>query len=285
MKRLFVPVVLFLICCSLNLSEGAIESESLFPDIKGWRLTVTERVYGPSDLWDIIDGAADTYLGYSFLDLHLADYENDAGFNVRVELYRHNSFENTFGIYTTERSPDYHFIDIGSQGYIEQGALNFLCGYYYVKMTCLNQGDEVQNSLIEIAKSIDKKLKQEKNWPVVLQLFPPGKLLNSERYFAENFLGLEFLHSVFMADYSKEEGEFQVFVIKTENPEDVREMLKRYLEFTKQTCEISDGLFKIHDPYNGDIDIILKGNTMGGIINCEVESLRSEFIGLLEKKL
>jgi Family of unknown function (DUF6599) len=284
MKRLFVFLALFFITCYLSLSKGA-GSESFFPEIEGWRLTVTERVYGPSDLWDIIDGAADTYLGYSFLDLHLADYENDEGINVRVELYRHTSFDNSFGIYTAERSPDYHFIDIGSQGYIEQGVLNFLCGYYYVKMTCLNQGDKVQNSLIEIARNIDKNLKQDKNWPEILQLFPPGKLLNSERYFSENFLGLEFLHSAFTADYSREDGDFQVFIIRKENPIEAREMLREYLAFTKQDLEISDGQFKIHDPYNGDIDIILKGNTMAGIVNCEVESTRTEFLEILKEKL
>ncbi len=283
MKRLLVFVALCLICKSTIWSGDSI-SGSIFPEVEGWRLTVSDRVYGPSDLWDIIDGAADTYLSYNFLDLHLADYVNDAGVNVRVELYRHSSFDNTFGIYTAERSPDYNFIEIGSQGYIEEGVLNFLCGYYYVKITSISHVDEIQNSLIEIAKSIEKNLTQEKKWPGILQLFPPGALAYSERYISENFLGFEFLHSAFTADYSKEGEEFQVFIIKTENPDGVREMLKRYLEFTKQTCEISDGLFKINDPYNGDINVILKGNKMAGIIYCDVESVKIEFLELLKER-
>jgi hypothetical protein len=284
MKRLFVLVALFIISCYLNRSIGA-GLESLFPEVKGWKLSVSERVFGPTDLWDMIDGAADTYLSYSFLDLHLADYENDAGIDIRVELYRHNTFDNAFGIYTAERSPDYHFIDIGSQGYIEEGALNFLCGYYYVKINSGNKGAEVQSSLIEIARSIDKELVQEKNWPGILQSFPSGAIAYSERYIAENFLGFEFLHSAFTADYKKGGEEFQIFIIRTKNPEEVHEMLTKYLDFTKQTCEISDGLYKIQDPYNGDIDVILKGNTMAGIINCNKESIRTEFLNLLMERL
>jgi hypothetical protein len=62
-------------------------------------------------------------------------------------------------------------------------------------------------------------------------------------------------------------------------------MLLKYLSFAKQDNQILDGCFTIHDPYNGDIDVILKGNILVGIINCDVESTRSEFIKLLEGKL
>jgi hypothetical protein len=233
----------------------------------------------------MIDGAADTYLSYSFVDLHLADYENDAGINVRVELYRHSTFNNTFGIYTAERSPDYNFIEIGSQGYLEEGALNFLCGYYYVKITTGSKGDDAQNSLLEIAKQIEVQLNQEKNWPGIFQIFPPDALPYSDHYIAENFLGFDFLNSAFIADYNRDGKSFQVFIIKTDDPVTVREMLAKYLKFAKQDDSVSEGIFKIHDPYNGDIDVILKGNTLAGIINCENETIRQEYIGFLSEQL
>jgi len=284
MKRISVLISACLISSALSYSSVP-DATILFPEVKGWELTLNERVYVPSDLWDLIDGAADTYLSYSFIELHLADYDNDAGISVRVELYRHSTFNNTFGIYTSERSPDYNFIDIGSQGYLEEGALNFLCGYYYVKITTGNQGDDAQKSLVEIAENIQDQLKQEKNWPDIFQFFPPDPMPYSDHYIAENFLGFEFLHSAFIADYSRDEEDFQVFMIKTENPEEVREMLAKYLKFAKQDDQVSEGHFKIHDPYNGDIDVILKGNTLAGIINCDVESTLQEYIGVLIDRL
>ena len=284
MKKLSVLILVLLICSVFAYSSDP-EGTELFPEIKEWKLIQNERVYVPSDLWDIIDGAADTYLSYNFIDLHLADYNNDAGINVRVELYRHSTFDNTFGIYTTERSPDYHFINIGSQGYLEEGALNFLCGYYYVKVTTGNQGNNAQNSLVEIAENVEKYLKQENNWPDIFQIFPPEPMPYSEHYIAENFLGFEFLHSAFIADYNKDGEDFQVFIIRTDKPEEVREMLGKYLKFAKQDDEVSDSIFKIHDPYNGDIDVILKENTMAGIIGCEKETILNEYINLLKSKL
>lgn len=283
MKKLFI-ITLSIYLCQVTFASDP-ESPDLFPEINGWTLTINDRIYVPSDLWDLINGAADTYLSYSFIDLHLADYNNEAGINIRVELYRHSNYDNTFGIYSAERSPDYHFINIGSEGYLEEGALNFLCGYYYVKITTLSKGDDAQNSLVHIAGNIEKNLSQDHNWPETLKLFPPETIPYSEHYIAENFLGFEFLHSAFTADYNRNGEDFQVFIIRTDTPDEVRGMLARYLTFTKQDLEMKDGLFDIEDPYNGNITVILKGNTLGGIINCADESALKEFIGLLEKNL
>jgi len=284
MKRLLI--LTFVICLKVvfAFASDPIKTE-LFPEIKGWNLTSNERVYLPSDLWDIIDGAADTYLSYNFIDLHLADYTNESGLNVRVELYRHSSFDNTFGIYTTERSPDYHFMKIGSEGYLEEGALNFLCGYYYVKLTTASEGEDARNAMVQIAEGVEKNLRQDHNWPDVLQILPSDRIPYSEHYIAENFLGFEFLNSAFTAEYSKEGEDFQVFIIRTVTPEEVREMLGKYLKFTKQDEQISDGQFKIYDPYNGDIDIILKGNTLAGIVGCDTATVLDEYINLLRSKL
>jgi hypothetical protein len=284
MKRISILILVFWISTVFTFSSDPGKTD-LFPEIKGWHLTTNEKVYGPSDLWDLIDGAADTYLSYDFIDLHLADYNNETGINVRVELYRHNTFNNTYGIYTAERSPEYHFINIGSEGYLEEGTLNFLCGYYYVKVTTAFKGEDAQNALIEIAGSVEKNLRQDRNWPDVLQSFPPEMIPYSEHYIAENFLGFEFLNYAFTADYHQDGEHFQVFIIKTGKPEEVREMLGKYLKFTRQDDEVTDGLFKIQDPYNGNIDIILKGNILAGIVRCESETVLNEYLELLRSKL
>jgi hypothetical protein len=284
MERILILIMVFWISTVFAFCSDPGKTE-LFPEIKGWNLIADERVYGPSDLWDLIDGAADMYLNYDFLDLHLADYNNEIGINVRVELYRHSTFENSFGIYTAERNPDYHFIKIGSEGYLEEGALNFLCGYYYVKITTSSQGEDARNAMVQIAGFIDKNLSQERNWPDILQSFPQEMIPYSEHYIAENFLGFEFLNSAFTAEYYKDGENFQVFIIRTGKPEEVRAMLEKYLEFTKQDNEVTDGLFKIQDTYNGNIYVILKGNILAGIVGCKSETIRNEYINLLKSKL
>lgn len=284
MKKISFIILLYWIC-TLNSNTSGHGLTEHFPEIEGWTLIPGERVYVPSNLWDLINGAADSYLSYDFRDLHLADYQNDEGINVRVELYRHSTFENTFGIYTSERNPDYNFIDIGTQGYLEEDVLNFLCGYYYVKITTNSKGDSALKSMVEIAKNVQQYLKQAPNWPGIFEIFPPGMIKYSEHYIAENFLGFRFLHSAFTADYHNDGEDFQVFVIQTNEPEEVNEMLRSYLEFTKQDQEVKDGTFLVTDPYNGDINIILKGNSLAGIINCNDDEIVEEYINMLRDKI
>jgi hypothetical protein len=250
-----------------------------FPEVNDWSLTVLPDVYTPANLWDLIDGAAESYLSYDFMDLHLGDYENVSGTVIHAELYRHSSPVNAYGIYTAERSPEYRFIDVGAQGYLEEGVLNFLTGQFYVKLYSTDSGDEVQKDLQKIGQKISLHLDQDNSLPELLGLFPAeGQLSYSDQYIRENFIGFEFLHSAFTVEY---EGGFKLFVIQGKDAAEVQEMAKKYLAFTKQDIDpakTDELTFK--DPYNGDIPAIIKGSYLAGIIdgseNKEARSLLKE---------
>ena len=124
--------------------SNAQNTPTSFPQIGGWKLTAEGTVYTPNNLWDVIDGAADLFLEYGFVDLQIARYQQTADLEIKVELYRHKSAVDAFGMYSQERYPDYHFIDLGTQGYVEKGALNFLCGEYYVKISTVQSEQPAQ---------------------------------------------------------------------------------------------------------------------------------------------
>ena len=103
MKKIFGSFGLTLLFIIL-VSGTAVCQQSLFPEIPGWNVNVENEVYDANNLWDIIDGAADLFLEYSFIDLHTARYINADSVEVRVEVYRHNSpihlnsYFNTIGV-------------------------------------------------------------------------------------------------------------------------------------------------------------------------------------------
>ncbi len=259
-------------------------SSALFPEIEGWKLIPNEKVYVPGNLWDLIDGAADAYLSYDFQDLHLADYENDEGVSIRVELYHHSTYNNAYGIYTTERSPEYEFIDIGLEGYQEDGILNFQCGYYYIKMSCFDEAEDLNEQMDKIGRKIQEHLKQKLFWPSVLRYFPATEA-HTDHYIAENFLGFDFLHSAFIAPYNIDGTEFKLFIITTGDPATVQEMLKKYFAFTKQEIEVKDGRYTVKDPYNGDIEVLLNGKYLAGIVDCDDPELSSKLLEQLKEDL
>ena len=90
----------------------ATEKTDLFPEFDGWNLNVRDKVYEPENLWDIINGAADSYLSYDFEKLYVADYTNSQDHHIKVYAFRHSTPVNAFGIYSQERSRDYNFLNI-----------------------------------------------------------------------------------------------------------------------------------------------------------------------------
>ncbi len=237
-----------------------------FPEVKNWNLTVLPDVYTPGNLWDLINGAAESYLSYDFVDLHLGDYEHASGTVIHAEVYRHSSAVNAYGIYTAERSPEYSFIEIGAQGYLEEGVLNFLAGQFYIKLYSTDSGTEVQEALHKIGQKISGHLDQEDGLPKMISVFPPaGQLPYSDQYIRENFIGFEFLHSAYTVGY---EGGFKLFVIQGKNAEEILEMAKKYLAFTKQDLDpAAASTLTFKDPYNGDIPAIIEGPYLAGVID------------------
>jgi hypothetical protein len=258
-----------------TVSHAAEKDAVTFPEVNEWSLTVLPDVYTPANLWDLINGAAESYLSYDFVDLHLGDYEHSSGTVIHAELYRHSSMVNAYGIYTAERSPDYSFINVGAQGYLEEGVLNFLSGQFYVKLYSTDSGNEVQEALQMIGQQISGHLGQDNKLPELISLFPAeGQLPYSDQYIRENFIGFEFLHSAFTVEY---EGGFKLFVIQGKDAAEIQEMARQYLAFTKQDIDpASTTELTFEDPYNGDIPAIITGTYLAGIINgSENEKARS----------
>jgi hypothetical protein len=254
--------------------------ESLFPQIPGWKITQDDPVYNANNLWDIIDGAADLYLEYAFVDLHIARYFSTDSIEVKAELYRHASDVDAFGMYSQERDTGYNFIQLGVQGYLQQGVLNFLTGSYYIKLSTYQTGNKAQEAMQTIGKMLAEHLKQNNAMPKLFQVFPSeGKLSNTEQYVARNFLGYSFLNSAYVSSY-KSSSAFKVFVIESAVPEKASAMLAEYLNAVpKQTVtKLAPDKYQIHDPNNGMIGLQVFDRFVYGIINCTDSKIQNRYL-------
>ncbi|HCA78294.1 MAG TPA: hypothetical protein DEP53_01025 [Bacteroidetes bacterium] len=268
-------------------SASAQTPRALLPDVPGWKLTTEETVYKPDNLWDLIDGAADLYLEYNFIDLRLGRYQNSDDVEVKVELYRHASQADAFGIYSQERYPDYHFLDLGVQGYREKGVVNFLAGQYYVKISSIQAGDKVQEGLLAIAKLVELHLRQSKAFPALLAVFPEaGRQANTEQYIAKSFLGYSFLNGAYVVTYDNN-GPFKSFVMDCESGVQVQKLVSTYVAGIpkKGVSSMASGWLKVDDPHNGTIELGWQDRYLFGAYAEEKASSRGIFLQELAGKL
>ena len=233
------------------------------PELQSFKKITNYPVYTADNLWDFINGAADTYLSYGFENLHVAEYTKGKN-TIKLEIYCHKDEIQAFGIYSSERSPSFSFINIGAQAYKTDGSLNFFKGKYYIKIRTSSKSDKILQTLETLALKVSDMLHGDSDMPATLKEFPEtGKKKNEETYIKESVLGHEFLTGAFKALYEVGDTQFSMFLFKKESVTEAFKTVSVYLKSAGlETDDSSGGKYVFKDGYNGDIFLSWKDNTI-----------------------
>jgi hypothetical protein len=263
---------------------------SLLPEVDTWNSTEKPESYFPENLFEYINGAAEIYLAYEFKELVVSQQQKEqSAKNVAVEIYDMGNETNAFGIYSAERYPDNEFIQMGVQGYIEEGTLNFLVDRYYVKLLCFECEDQSEEVLKAFSRKIVERVGQTGDLPRLLKAFPSDGLQpNSESFVLRNFMGYSFLHHGYSAKYKRNGLEFDCFIAEGNDDADAEEMLAKYLDAKKsQSVQKIQLGYHVKDKYYHNIYISRVGNRLCGVIKIKdgSEDLGLEYLSALVKTL
>ncbi|MHB8773302.1 MAG: DUF6599 family protein [Syntrophales bacterium] len=258
-----------------------------FPRVDGWRLTAEVQRFLPKTLYEYINGAADLYLASNFEDLRVAEYANDRKASVVVEVYRHRSPRDAFGIYSQERPADAPPIPVGSQGYADTNLLNFVAGPYYVKISSSGTGAADREVLTRFGTATAAGLEAVGGLPPELRLFPEeGKRANAEKYIVRNFLGYPFLNAVFTAEYERAGRKFRLFILAAKDRAECREVLGRYFRQTKVPEQgLQEGRLRVMDPHHGAVELSWQGRYIWGSVDLADAETASHYLTMIAERL
>ena len=265
---MIVVVVVFPVDGEGTGGSNSPDLNSLLPKLKDWKMTEQPSNYLPANLFEYINGAAEIYLAYAFKELAVAQYgREESEVNVAVEIYEMSSEVGAFGIYSAERFPDNNFIQVGVQGYMEEGTLNYLIGRYYIKLLCFEGGDQSEEYLNLFAKTIADNSRGHTDFPGLLKHFPKKAIVaNSEKFIMKNVMGYRFLHDGYSAEYRMDDFEFDCFIIQGIDEDDALLMMDKYLEAKKeQPVQKMPSGFVIQDRYYDNIYLAKVGRHLCGV--------------------
>jgi len=252
----------FLIGFFLMLLSGSGFSQDFsLPELSGYKKITNYPVFGPENLWDFINGAADTYLAYGFIDLHVAEYKKGKNI-IKLEIYRQSNNTMAFGIYSTERSPSFRFLNLGAQGYIADGSINFFKGNYYIKIRTYSKKEKTIQAAESLAYKVSNMLEGESGMPSLLSQFPEtGRKVNEETYINESVLGHKFLNKAYKAIYEIGSDIFSVYILERNSAEEAWKSAEAYLNSTgTEAVESESGKYALSDGYNGTVFLAWKDN-------------------------
>ena len=231
----------------------------------------TASFYGPDNLYEYMDGAADIFVLYGIRQMLHIDMRAQAA-DLSVDVFDMGSADTAFGMYAAERSPDFHFIAIGAEGYQYEGMLNFLQGRYYVKL--LGFGDGADANLETVARAISERIGMSSTLPALLAKLPmENRKPHSEQYIPADPLGHPFLGPAYAAAYLAGERESKLFVTVARDAADAQHRLRQLeLHFTKtgkceSAPEFGEGAIRGSNSFEGTVLAETKGRYVILLVN------------------
>ena len=233
--------------------------------------TVTRepRLYGPESLWNYINGGATPYLDYGVTEV--VTYGGVAGKDslaVIVDVYDMADSLGAFGIYSSERFPEYEYLTIGGEAYASENALCFWKGRYYVKVFTEDYDPPTIEPLKLIAKELSTRIRGSTRIPSVFESFPAnGQVVHTELYTAKNVLGQEYLERAYSAAYRDDDSEYRLYCIDGIDTGHARRMFESYHDFlgeygtmTSDTVTGGEDSFIAKEDWYGTIVCIRAGS-------------------------
>ncbi|MFH1278821.1 MAG: DUF6599 family protein [Candidatus Eisenbacteria bacterium] len=189
-----------------------------FPDLEGWTPVGEPRSYGPDNLWEEIDGAAEPILAYGFQGLEAREVESD-GIGVTVAIYDMGTPLSAFGLFRAECATGMDTIPIGTAAsiYAPYQAL-MLKDRFFVKVSPLS-GTAAKFRFREVLEAIDHAIPGITDFPDELDLLPlEFREPRTEEYTPESYLGLKELGNCVWARYLDDgHRKYRVFAIASKD--------------------------------------------------------------------
>jgi Family of unknown function (DUF6599) len=227
--------------------------------------------YGPDNLYEYMDGAADIFVLYGIHQLLHVDLRAKSA-DISVDVFDMGSADSAFGMYAAERSSGSHFIAIGAEGYQYEGMLNFLQDRYYVKL--LGFGDGADAILDTFAKALSARIGTNPALPALLSKLPKdNRKPHSEQYMPADPLGHAFLGPAYMVAYTSGDQESKLFVTVARDEADAQQRLKQLEQhFTKTghcepAPELSEGAIHASNSFEGSVIARTKGRYLLLLVN------------------
>ncbi len=214
-------------------------------EVEGWKPYGTPDNYEGDDLFFLINGGADLYYEYGFMEVLAEHFSYDENRTVRIEIYRMEDPGAAFGIYSVSASAAADPYMIGHEGEISDYHIRFWKDNYYVIVSALDSGEETETGMKEIAGFIDDRIPEKGEKPEIVNYLPEQNFI-SAKYIRGNLamMNVYFFNHDDIFGYNEavtgDYGDFKLFVMGYGSKEAASENFARAEERMKALDRFSD---------------------------------------------
>jgi hypothetical protein len=154
-----------------------------------WKTDGPPQGYKGEDLFLYIDGGAEIYREYGFVQVFVQEYKNQEGKGISLEIFEMRSPESAYGIFTYKRSARGERIDIGTEGQLDDYYLNFWKGHFVVTVTGYDKGPKSRQGVLGLAFAVSKRIQDYSAPPLLVAELPRFGLIKDSIGYFRGYLG------------------------------------------------------------------------------------------------
>jgi hypothetical protein len=269
-------VLLVFTCPSVRSETGssarAVIKETL--QVPGWKQVGELYVFDPSNLYNHINGAAEFFIAYGFIELAGANYSplDESDEAISVDIYDMGNVLNAFGVFQSRRDRSSPSLNIGTASFGEGGYLVFYKDRYYVEIQAFVT-EKRQTVIQTIASSVSEHLPGNNLLPKELSFLPEkDKIAGSEHYITGGILGHAFLDRGVVCDYllgSERVSTFIAFFPSRQGALRAVETYKKFLQGSgkpyRSLANFEERGFFSEEPYHKNVIVAQEGKFVVGV--------------------
>ena len=160
----------FLSCAPFTRSGRSFRPDDLLPqdgEVQGW--TRSGAIRSASDdeaLYDLINGAADIYIGHHFKVFAGQTYEGSEGWFLEVEIYDMGEPAHARALYRDPKgaqTPHPVLKDVSAEARVDESrvfdyGVEFRKGRFFVRVVAFEKGEDALNAAVLFAKYVSNKI-------------------------------------------------------------------------------------------------------------------------------
>lgn len=237
----FLPIFSESLTAQINLPES-----NFFP---GWEKSGKNRHFSRSNLFDYINGGAEIFHEFGFIDLVVQSYKNGDN-ELIVELYQMELPESALGIYLARKGKENPSKKIFSRNTVNPYQVSVLKGNYFIQINSFS-GDK--NLLPIIVNMVNKLIQQIRvsNDSELMHLLPGLNLVPGSEQLIRGVYSLQPIFTFGEGDILQLDGTIFGVVgdYKVENGEEYTQIVIQYSN-EKKSKFVFTNLIDHFDPYH-----------------------------------
>lgn len=216
-------------------------------ELEEWQPVGSPQKFVGENLYSLINGGAVIYYEYGFKQIITQEYVNKNEKFINVEIFEMTSPASAYGIYTFKTSYHGKQVPVGTEALLEDYYLNFWKGNFLITLTAFDSEKDVLNDLLTIAKTVNTKIEDEGQRPLLTDLllkenlkpfsikYLKGYLALSNNYDfdPENIFGLK---QGVIGNY----GDYKIFIFKYDDKDKCLKRFKNAMKHMEDNSRFND---------------------------------------------